>query len=118
MDIRAGVGDFAGWLAVSKPTEKVLQYIRYSVPPVYRVYEDGTWYIHSKYAGNVSGLANSTTSVTDDDPYAVLHLRPDAPPAIIKAVWRELAKSLHPDRGGDKEAFLRAKSAYDKLIKE
>ncbi|NJL54363.1 J domain-containing protein [bacterium] len=53
----------------------------------------------------------------DEDPYAVLHLRPTAPPAIIKAAWRELAKILHPDAGGDPKEFVRVKAAYDKLTK-
>ena len=34
----------------------------------------------------------------------------------IKKRFRELAKKLHPDRGGDSGSFIRLMSAYQKLI--
>lgn len=50
------------------------------------------------------------------DPYAILGLRRDATKATIKAVFRKLAKTAHPDHGGDAEIFARLKLAYDVLV--
>jgi curved DNA-binding protein CbpA len=36
----------------------------------------------------------------------------------IKARWRELALEPHPDRGGDPEAFVRAKDAFDRAARQ
>ena len=44
------------------------------------------------------------------DPYRILNLPRDADAAAIKAAYRRLAKSLHPDRNpGDPEAERRFK---------
>ncbi len=64
----------------------------------------------------------------NDDPYAVLGVAPDAPPAVIKKAWREAVKSSHPDvmiaRGVPPEAVklaedrLRAlNTAYDEITR-
>lgn len=117
MDIREETsGEFSGWWSIHKPTDKVLSYVKYSIPPVYRNYEGGVWYVHSKYIAGVKALAQSSLSV-DQDPYATLYLRQDAPEAIVRAVWRELAKQSHPDHGGDTETFKRYKEAYEAIIK-
>jgi len=112
-------GPWAGWWRVSAPNKASLQYIKYSVPKIYRNLEDQVWFVHEKYIDGVRQLQDEqTTKITSkviSDPYAVLHLRPTAPPAIIKAAWRELAKLLHPDHGGNSEEFLRAKEAYEIL---
>jgi DnaJ-class molecular chaperone len=82
-----------------------------------------TWYVHEKYVDDLRQLQREGTPIQHNtnrvisDPYAVLHLRPTAPPAIIKAAWRELAKLLHPDHGGNPEEFQRAKEAYEILSK-
>lgn len=34
----------------------------------------------------------------------------------VKKRWRRLAKKLHPDKGGDAEVFIRARTAYETLI--
>lgn len=122
MDIkRITDGEWKGWFSVIRPTQKVAAYIRYGIHVKYRKYESGVWYVHQKFYDNVKQLATPDTTFSTGevikDPHAVLHLRPTAPPAIIKAVWRELAKLLHPDHGGDPEAFQRAKEAYEMLVK-
>ena len=101
-----------------KPDKRVVEYLRRSVPPLYRKFDadSSTWYVHEKYMEPVKQLGASTP-FTEEDPWAVLHLRPGAPQAIIKAVWRVLAAELHPDRGGDQAQFVRAKTAYEKLTK-
>jgi hypothetical protein len=121
MGLTPGSGEWAGWWAVDRPDKRVLEYLRRSIPPLYRQFDDKhvKWYVHQKYVEFVKQLMQQTTvTPSSDDPWAVLHLRPGAPPAIIKAVWREMAKELHPDRGGDEEQFKRVKAAYDKLMKE
>lgn len=47
--------------------------------------------------------------------YAVLHLLPTAPLAIVEAVWRKLAQLHHPDQGGDAELFKKYNEAYRKI---
>lgn len=51
------------------------------------------------------------------DPYVILYLQPGAPPAIVKAVWRQLLKEFHPDKGGDPKKFLAYKDAYEEITK-
>jgi membrane protein implicated in regulation of membrane protease activity len=45
----------------------------------------------------------------------VLGLEPGASQAEIKRAYRERVKEVHPDRGGDEEAFQRVTSAYEFL---
>lgn len=120
MELRKGVDGWAGWWAVIKPEKRVVEYLRRGVPQVYRQFDGDTscWYVHDKYAESVKQMMYSSGGAKiDEDPWAVLHLRPGAPPAIIQAVWRAMAKELHPDRGGDPEEFKRVTAAYEKLTK-
>ncbi len=41
-----------------------------------------------------------------------LHLLPDAPPELIKAAYRELAKLNHPDKGGDTARMQELNEAF------
>ena len=50
------------------------------------------------------------------DPRQVLGVGPQASVEEIKAAFRREALATHPDRGGDADAFMRAKAAYDRLI--
>lgn len=47
--------------------------------------------------------------------YVVLGLTPDATPAQIKAAYRKLAKTAHPDAGGDRKAWDAILLAYEVL---
>jgi DnaJ-class molecular chaperone len=49
------------------------------------------------------------------DFYRILGVARDADEATIKAAFRRQAKDLHPDAGGDPEAFRLLKLAYDIL---
>ncbi|MDH4438841.1 MAG: DnaJ domain-containing protein [Rhizobium sp.] len=49
------------------------------------------------------------------DPYELLGVSRDADEAAIKAAYRKLAKSAHPDGGGDAEAFAKISTCYDLL---
>jgi len=51
-----------------------------------------------------------------DDPvtaaFAELGLDPDADAATVKRAYRDRAKEVHPDAGGDEDAFKRVQEAY------
>jgi hypothetical protein len=49
------------------------------------------------------------------DHFATLHLLPTAPPELIGAAYRALAKLTHPDCGGDPAAMRRLTEAHDAL---
>lgn len=120
MELKKCTDNWQGWWAVIKPDRKVIEYLRRSIPQLYRQFDAETslWYVHDKYVESVRQLVYSTGSFSDEeDPWALLHLRPGAPQAIIQAAWRVLAKDLHPDRGGDEEQFVKVKAAYEKLTK-
>lgn len=55
-------------------------------------------------------------------PHEVLGVSEDAPPEIVQAAFREIAKNTHPDRApdgdGDPERFDRARKARDKMLQE
>ncbi|QRY24065.2 J domain-containing protein [Halobacterium sp. BOL4-2] len=65
------------------------------------------------------GNRQSTDGVADDQPrrsdYRVLDLEPGADDEAVTAAYREKAQELHPDRGGDTEAFARVNEAYERL---
>lgn len=54
----------------------------------------------------------------DDDQgdYAALHLLPSAPPELVKAAHRCLAKLAHPDKGGDVVTMQRINAAADRIL--
>ena len=47
------------------------------------------------------------------DPFAVLGINPQSSPDMIRQRWLLLARSHHPDIGGDKVAFDLYRRAYD-----
>ena len=44
--------------------------------------------------------------------WTVLGVSRDAPPAVVKAAFRALAKDAHPDQGGDRATWDRLNAAY------
>jgi hypothetical protein len=59
----------------------------------------------------------STASATSRTAYATLFVTEDAPPEIIRAAFRTLAKMHHPDQGGDADKMTEVNAAYQKLKK-
>jgi len=53
---------------------------------------------------------------TDPADWAAFGLKPDASPDNVRARWRDLAKTLHPDRGGDPAGFVRMNAIYQRLV--
>ena len=49
------------------------------------------------------------------DPYELLGVARDADEAAIKAAYRKVAKTAHPDAGGDTEAFAKISACYELL---
>lgn len=50
------------------------------------------------------------------DPYQVLGIRPDADTGQIRAAYRGRARHVHPDAGGDDDAFTRLQDAYRQAL--
>jgi hypothetical protein len=50
------------------------------------------------------------------NPYTLLGIAPDATKRDIKNAYRRKARKLHPDAGGDDEAFKQLYSAYRKAL--
>lgn len=53
-----------------------------------------------------------------DDPWVVLGITPTTNVDAIKAAHRNLATTLHPDRGGDEGAMARINAARDRALAE
>ncbi len=49
--------------------------------------------------------------------FAALGLGSNATPAEIKQAYRRLSRRLHPDQGGDHEAFIRLQNAYEQALR-
>jgi hypothetical protein len=56
--------------------------------------------------------------VRPDQAYRALHLLPSAPPEVVRAAYKAMAVLLHPDHGGDEEAFKHLQRAYEVLTKD
>lgn len=50
------------------------------------------------------------------DPYAVLGLAPGATVEQIRAAWRSLSMTAHPDAGGSHDAMIALTAAYERAI--
>lgn len=59
------------------------------------------------------GQASALGPVSSSDPYAVLWLRSGAPREVAEAAYRALAKTHHPDAGGDRAAWDRIQQAIE-----
>lgn len=55
---------------------------------------------------------------TERDPYEVLGVRPDTPVDDIKAMYRQKAKRLHPDKGGQQSDEMKELNAAWEQIEE
>jgi len=58
---------------------------------------------------------SASTGVSVIDPYVLLGVERDADDATIKAAYRKVAKSAHPDSGGDADQFAKLQLAYELL---
>ncbi len=112
----------------------VVEGIKNIVPAHSRQYDpdEKAWYIAPAYFVPVRNLLTATfmqvemdadrepfTPPSDDraprTDFHVLHLRESAPPELVEAAFRCLARIHHPDRGGDTATMQAINSAYAAL---
>ena len=111
----------------------VVAELKRAVPSPLRTYDPDsrTWtiagrYVHAVYhvldqvfgevdvEGSRSGAADRGRP-TGGDPYVVLHLLPTAPPELVTAAHRCLAKLNHPDAGGSTAMMQAINSAVESI---
>jgi hypothetical protein len=109
--------------------------LKSEIPAYARTYDplSKTWTVHASYAARAVALMRASFLVVTeygddrsappppqpirqkDQDFAVLHLLPSAPPALIEAAFRCLSKELHPDRGGQHEAMIQLNETMSAL---
>ena len=70
------------------------------------------------WGNDVAKKFHREVSPAPDSPYAVLGIRQDAPTLVVKAAYRALAKTAHPDAGGTAEQWKKIKEAYEQIMNE
>lgn len=114
----------------------VVESIKTQIPSDARSYEPSikTWFVGPGWGSVVEGiLCHAFDSVSieyeidsyrrseptpirkSDLDYAALYLMPGAPPEVVRAVYRTLARLHHPDAGGDTRAMQEINAAYEAL---
>ena len=112
---------------------RLVELLKSEIPARARAYDpdDKTWTVIAAYATRAVNLlldhfpdarierpgtrAEPAPPLTPARPFAVLHLLPSAPPELIDAAYRTLARLHHPDVGGDPEAMRALNDARDAL---
>jgi hypothetical protein len=51
-------------------------------------------------------------------PHAILGVERDADPTTVREAFREKVRTVHPDHGGDEQAFKRVKNAKETILNE
>lgn len=126
-----------GAIAVSFPFNRdVVDELKHQIPAPYRAWdaEAKEWLISVGWAQAAIDILRSTFGHVDveqftsdrgkpepirrtDPLYTELHLLPSAPPELVQAAYRVLAKTMHPDCGGDTASMQRVNAAYEALRK-
>jgi hypothetical protein len=73
--------------------------------------------LRSGYRIDNAHTAPRRTAADGVEEYNTLHLLPSAPPEVVAAAYRALAKLHHPDAGGDTATMQRINTAYKRLSK-
>ena len=108
--------------------------LKLEVPAYARTYDPAgkTWTITPTYASTAFRLMSAVFPDVDvveqtsagsadraphagEDPWTILHLRPTAPPELVIAAHRCLAKLHHPDRGGTTAVMQEINAAAEAL---
>ncbi len=111
----------------------VVAELKRAVPAPLRTYDPDskTWTVAGRYVsavyhvlaqvfgevdveGSRSGAADRGRQ-SSDDPWVILHLRPTAPPELVSAAHRCLAKLNHPDAGGNTTTMQRINGAVEQI---
>jgi hypothetical protein len=117
-----------GGVTLTFPFDRhLIEEIKRSIPAPYRSYDpaDRSWSVAPSYAGVAVRLVcgafpdaetvDAGATPDHDDAWQILHLRPTAPPELIEAAYRCLARLHHPDAGGDHDTMLRLNAARSSL---
>ena len=108
------------WIVVDGRLGKRLsKYIKYHIPENKKMfdYNINRWKISADIFADVNAFAPKPKQDSKADVYAVLHLLPSAPLALVKAAYRELSRAHHPDVGGDADTMSAINDAYEKIKK-
>eukprot|EP00929_Paragymnodinium_shiwhaense_P022395 TRINITY_DN1431_c0_g2_i4.p1 TRINITY_DN1431_c0_g2~~TRINITY_DN1431_c0_g2_i4.p1 ORF type:complete len:1618 (-),score=449.06 TRINITY_DN1431_c0_g2_i4:289-5142(-) len=65
-----------------------------------------------------SEIVDEIARLHEDSAYAILGVSSSATDAEIKRAFRLIARSCHPDKGGDKEEFQELSNAYERIMAE
>ncbi len=105
--------------------------IKRAVPAPLRTYDPDTktWTVAGRYVSavyqvlaqvfgdvDIEGTPPGSESQASDDPWVILHLRPTAPPELVTAAHKCLAKLNHPDRGGSTAVMQRINNAVESIL--
>lgn len=71
--------------------------------------------LRGRPAASNPGEAAAANAVELLDCYTILGVAPDADAKTIKATWRALLPTVHPDKGGAKDVFIRLQKAYKQI---
>ncbi len=116
----------------------LVEALKIHIPPHGREYDPATkaWTVALSWAGVaiqilrgvypdaevIGELCASPAPIRSIDPaYATLHLLPSAPPCVVEAAYKALARNLHPDRlpvaeqAKAHEAMVQVNLAYEAL---
>lgn len=83
------------------------------VGPLFRNYREVRQRLEAEARG---GSSPPLIPLQVEQAFSVLHLRPTAPPWVVQAVYRVLAKRSHPDAGGSHEAMKALNLAYEQAL--
>lgn len=117
--------------------KKVSDYVRFSIPPKDRKYDEGKWVVLLTHLPAVVAIGEKYSFVDysalpyemqlglaqskripiekESNPFTVMHLLPTAPSAIVDAVYRALVKLHHPDVGGNEDTMRGIIDAYNRI---
>ncbi|MDQ3694291.1 MAG: hypothetical protein M3464_11775 [Chloroflexota bacterium] len=124
-----------GAVTVHFPYDKqFIERLKDTVPARYRTYcpPAKAWTVHEPYRDRVIAMlvqwfpdvrwrrrTESRPAPTPiralDQAFADLHLLPSAPPTLVEAAFRTMAKTAHPDKGGNEELMRRLNAAVETL---
>lgn len=112
----------------------VVDRLKAEIPPACREYDPARklWTVHQPYIHPAVRIVRSaypdlevedleativSTPVLDPD-YAALHLLPTAPPELVAAAYKTLARIHHPDAGGDTATMQRLNAARAAIMEK
>ena len=88
-------------------------------PPAFPAHAYKTYDPETEGYGNADQwrgiFASLFAPMEEDEPFQVLGISVQSTMDQIKAAYRRLAATTHPDRGGSAEAFCRVREAYEIL---